>query len=48
MTAWIVLKDLMKQLQTKEKFYRILNDEHISEEDYKHAKVVRNTFNLKT
>ena len=34
-------------LPKKEKFYSILNNEHISDENYKHAQNVWNTFNLK-
>ena len=34
-------------LPSKEEFYNILNDEHITDEKYKHAKSVWNTFNLK-
>ena len=36
------------KLPMKEEFYSILNNEHISDEQYKHAQNVWNTFNLKT
>ena len=35
------------QLPSKEDFYSILNDKHIKNEEYEHAKNVWNTFNLK-
>ena len=35
-----------KKLPTKEDFYSILNDEHITDEDYKHAQNVFQTFKL--
>ena len=36
------------KLPVQQDFYSILNNEHISDEQYKHAQNVWNTFNLKT
>ena len=36
-----------EQLPNKEEFFSILNDEHISDDDYEHAKKVWKTFSLK-
>ena len=37
-----------KHLPPREEFYSILNDEHITNEDYKHAQNVWNAFNLES
>ena len=37
-----------EKLPTKEEFFSIMNNEHISDKDYQHAKTVWETFKLKT
>ena len=39
--------DQMK-LRTKDQFYSVLNDQHITNDEYNHAKRVWKTFNIKT
>ena len=49
MIIWIALNKFNEtQLPKKKDFYSILNNEHISDEQYKHAQNVWDTFNLKT
>ena len=36
------------ELPMKEEFFSIMNNKHISDDDYKHARTVWNTFSLKT
>ena len=38
----------MKGLPTKEDFFSIMNNEHITDEEYKHAQNVWNVFGLKS
>ena len=40
-------KKVNEQLPIKEEFYSIMNNKHISDDDYKHAQNVWNTFSLK-
>ena len=47
MITWTVLINSIKQLPTKEEFFSILSNEHITDEDYKHAQNVWKTFKLK-
>ena len=36
------------ELPTTDQFYSILNDQHITNDEYNHAKKVRKVFNIKT
>ena len=40
-------KKFKEQLPTKEELYSVLNNEHISDDDYEHAKNIWDTFSLK-
>ena len=48
MIIWIHLIKFNKALTTKEYLFSIMNNEHITDEDYKHAQNVCDTFNLKS
>ena len=47
-TLWIVEKFNQKELPNKDQFYSILNDQHITDDEYDNAKKVWNTFMIKT
>ena len=40
MISWIVSKNLSRQNTNERRFYSFLNDEHIKDEEYEHAKNV--------
>lgn len=49
MIPWIVLTNSKKtELPAKDDFYSMLNDEHITDDDYQHAQTVWDTFGMKS
>ena len=48
MNTWIAGKNLKKNHYLTKNLFTVLNNEHITDEDYAHAQKVWNTFNIKT